>query len=55
MAINKELKASQLKGYCCRMDSGPKNKYIRGHKKRVRRLLKQITNREVREVLSEKE
>lgn len=54
MGIEKELKVSGRKGYCCPDDSGPMSKYIRRSKKRVRKILKRLTRKEVQEYYSEK-
>ena len=54
MGIEKELKVSGRKGYCCPMDSGPMNQYIRKTKKRIRKILKRLTRKEVQDHFNEK-
>jgi hypothetical protein len=48
--INRKKKIFGSKGYCCEMDSGPYNKYIKNNRgnKRLRQFLKKIIKLEIK-------
>jgi len=49
--LNRKKKIFGSKGFCCEMDSGPYNKYVKNNKgnKRLRRLLKHLNRIELKD------